>query len=114
MNMSAAESNEDEENQKGLMVFGRDVSTIPCFRSSLLYGMGTGAVSGLAYFMFTSKVRMATHVAYGSFFCTTFIYWTYCRYQWSEKRFGIGQLNTYMKKPPIRPYEPPESTPQDA
>nr|CAD7202231.1 unnamed protein product [Timema douglasi] len=54
-------SEEEEETKRKLILFGRDVSEIPCFRNSYLYGISSGIGMGLTYFMFTSKVRMATH-----------------------------------------------------
>nr|CAD7259825.1 unnamed protein product [Timema shepardi] len=70
-------SEEEEETKRKLILFGRDVSEIPCFRNSYLYGISSGIGMGLTYFMFTSKVRMATHVGFGSFLGVTMVYWLY-------------------------------------
>lgn len=36
-----------DEERKHLNLFGRDVSEIPCFRNSFLYGIGGGVGMGL-------------------------------------------------------------------
>lgn len=36
-----------DEERKHLVIFGRDVSEIPCFRNSFLYGIGSGIGTGL-------------------------------------------------------------------
>lgn len=64
---------------QGLMLFGRDVSKIPCFRNSFLYGIGGGFAGGLLTFMFTSRPQLSTHSAMGVFMCVTFGYWAQCR-----------------------------------
>nr|CAD7402871.1 unnamed protein product [Timema poppensis] len=91
-------SEEEEETKRKLILFGRDVSEIPCFRNSYLYGISSGIGMGLTYFMFTSKVRMATHVGFGSFLGITMIYWIHCRYKYSLNKFNMGQLQAAMKK----------------
>lgn len=62
-----------------LILFGRDVSAIPCFRESFLYGIGSGVVIGLGAFMSTSKPRLATHVGVSSYIMITLSFWCYCR-----------------------------------
>jgi len=39
-----------------VMIFGRDVSKIPCFKESFLYGLLGGIGCGLVTFMATSLV----------------------------------------------------------
>lgn len=97
-------------------LFGRDLSTIPCFRSSFLNGIGGGIASGLAYFMFTSKVRQACNTAVLSFAGITLTYWylccrfcvsycllmfwmnrIYCRYRWSQRKFHMEMIRAVMK-----------------
>lgn len=36
-----------DEERKHFYLFGRDVSEIPCFRNSFLYGIGSGVGVGL-------------------------------------------------------------------
>lgn len=61
------------------MLFGRDVSKIPCFRNSFLYGIGGGFAGGLLTFLLTSRPQLSTHSAMGVFTCVTFGYWAQCR-----------------------------------
>ncbi|XP_065331422.1 cytochrome c oxidase assembly protein COX20, mitochondrial [Cloeon dipterum] len=82
----------DDSEKKGLYLFGRDVSQIPCFRSSFLSGIGTGFAGGLAYFMFTSKPGNATHVGFACFFCSTFVYWGICRYNYAVTKFTTARI----------------------
>lgn len=86
----------DEENQPKLGFMGRDLASIPCFRSSLLNGIGGGVAGGLAYFLFTSKVRQACNTAVFSFTGITLTYWFYCRYQWSTRKFNMTMLQAMM------------------
>lgn len=88
----------DDDEQKPVVIFNRDISSIPCFRSSFLYGIGSGFVGGLGYFLFTSNTRMATHVGFSSFIVITLSYWCHCRWQWTKTKFSHGQLQTIMKK----------------
>ncbi|KDR17422.1 cytochrome c oxidase protein 20 homolog [Zootermopsis nevadensis] len=88
----------DDVEKKSVIIFGRDVSTIPCFRNSFLYGIESGFVGGLTYFLFTSNTRVATHVGFTSFVIVTMSYWFHCRWQWSKEKFTHGQLQAVMKK----------------
>ncbi|XP_011205277.2 cytochrome c oxidase assembly protein COX20, mitochondrial [Bactrocera dorsalis] len=89
---------EEEPTRRELKVFGRDVSQIPCFRNSYLYGIGGGVAVGIATFLGTSRTRLSTHVGFGTFFTSTLGYWLVCRYQWSKKRFEYQQLKEAMRK----------------
>ncbi|XP_044731831.1 cytochrome c oxidase assembly protein COX20, mitochondrial [Chrysoperla carnea] len=88
---------DETDNSKSLYLFGRDVSKIPCFRSSFLYGMGGGFGIGLMSFMITSKPRLSTHVGFSGFAVTTLSYWMYCRYRWSLDKFAVTQLQPAMR-----------------
>ncbi|XP_067627995.1 cytochrome c oxidase assembly protein COX20, mitochondrial [Eurosta solidaginis] len=88
----------DEAPHKELKIFGHDVSQIPCFRNSFLYGIGGGMGMGVLTFLGTSRTRLSTHVAFGSFFFGTMGYWLVCRYQWSKKRFEYAQLKEAMRR----------------
>ncbi|XP_036323537.1 cytochrome c oxidase assembly protein COX20, mitochondrial isoform X1 [Rhagoletis pomonella] len=94
-------SGEEEVPRRQLHVFGRDVSQIPCFRNSFLYGIGGGVAIGVATFLGTSRTRLSTHVGFGCFFTGTLTYWLVCRYQWSKKRFEYQQLQEAMRKQSI-------------
>ncbi|XP_059350474.1 cytochrome c oxidase assembly protein COX20, mitochondrial-like [Daphnia carinata] len=89
-------SNEDTEIKATIL--GRDLGSIPCFRSSFLNGIGGGIGTGLAFFLFTSKVRRSCNTAVLSFAGITLSYWVYCRYRWSQKKFNMTMLQTAMKE----------------
>ncbi|XP_038214885.1 cytochrome c oxidase assembly protein COX20, mitochondrial [Zerene cesonia] len=88
---------EDEEEKQGLVLFGRDLSKIPCFRESFLTGIATGIGIGFASFMKTSKPLLSQHVGVGAFATTTLVYWSYCRWQWSQQRFDAQMLQEALK-----------------
>ncbi|XP_059046421.1 cytochrome c oxidase assembly protein COX20, mitochondrial [Achroia grisella] len=88
---------DDPEDKKGIVLFGRDLSQIPCFRESFLYGIATGAGVGLGAFIKTSKPMLAQHIGFGTFCMTTLVYWSFCRYQWSKQRFDAQLLQDALK-----------------
>uniref|UniRef100_A0A1B0G853 Cytochrome c oxidase assembly protein COX20, mitochondrial n=1 Tax=Glossina morsitans morsitans TaxID=37546 RepID=A0A1B0G853_GLOMM len=87
----------EDEPKKGLSLFGRDVSEIPCFRNSFLYGIGGGIGTGLLTFLSTSRTTFSTHVGFGTFFVGTLVYWSWCRYQWSLHRFEYAKLQEGLR-----------------
>ncbi|XP_075224472.1 cytochrome c oxidase assembly factor COX20 lethal (3) 87Df isoform X1 [Lycorma delicatula] len=82
------------QKPNGFYLFGRDVTQIPCFRNSFLYGVYSGLGLGLSYFMFTSKVRNAVVVGYSSFFLTTLSYW----YNYSKQKFELLKIQHLLEK----------------
>uniref|UniRef100_A0A1L8DZX4 Cytochrome c oxidase assembly protein COX20, mitochondrial n=1 Tax=Nyssomyia neivai TaxID=330878 RepID=A0A1L8DZX4_9DIPT len=84
-------------SQKSLVIFGRDVSQIPCFRGSFLYGISGGIGAGFATFLLTSRTTLSSHVGMATFCITTLSYWSYCRYNWSKTRFQYQQLQRGMQ-----------------
>lgn len=78
-------------------MFGRDVSKIPCFRNSFLYGIYSGFGGGLITFFLTSRTKFATDVAVASFAIVTLSYWCHCRYQYSVTKFEYAQLKAGMR-----------------
>lgn len=82
---------------QGLTLFGRELSKIPCFRESFLYGIGTGVGVGIASFMKTSKPMLSQHIGFGAFSVSTMVYWSYCRWQWSKQRFDAELLQEGLK-----------------
>lgn len=79
------------------MFLGRDLSKIPCFRESFLSGIATGIGVGLAAFVKTSKPMISQHIGFGTFFTSTLVYYSYCRYQWSRQRFDAQLLQEALK-----------------
>jgi cytochrome c oxidase assembly protein subunit 20 len=45
-----------DEERKHLNIFGRDVSEIPCFRDSFLWGIGGGVGTGLGKILKLTKI----------------------------------------------------------
>ncbi|KAJ2950077.1 hypothetical protein O0L34_g11417 [Tuta absoluta] len=88
---------EEEEEKPGMVIFGRDVSKIPCFRESFLYGIASGVGMGIGAFVKTSKPMLSQHVGFGTFCMSTLLYWSYCRYQWSKQRFDAQLLQDALK-----------------
>ncbi|CAH0714493.1 unnamed protein product, partial [Brenthis ino] len=86
-----------KEEKEGLVIFGRDISKIPCFRESFMYGIASGIGVGLASFIKTSKPLMSQHVGVGTFAITTLVYWSYCRYEWSRQKFDAQLLQEALK-----------------
>lgn len=83
---------------QGLMLFGRDLSKIPCFRESFLNGIASGVGVGIVAFMKTSKPMLAQHIGFGTFTISTLVYWSYCRWQWSKQRFDAQLMQEALKE----------------
>lgn len=90
----------DEENEldRPVMLFGRDIRKIPCFRDSLLYGIGSGIGGGLLVFLFTSKPKLATHSSMAIFSCVTLSWFVVCRHRWATQKFNMGQILSATKE----------------
>ncbi|XP_030755489.1 cytochrome c oxidase assembly protein COX20, mitochondrial [Sitophilus oryzae] len=104
----------DEEN-KGIIIFGRDVSKIPCFRNSFLYGIGGGVLLGLTHFLFTSKAVKSVNYSVYSFSIITLGYWIQCRYEYTKTKFEMLRLQEALANRALfegteedRPKEKPE------
>lgn len=80
-----------------MVLFGRDISKIPCFRESFFYGIASGVGVGFASFMKTSKPMLSQHIGFGTFTITTLLYWSYCRWQWSKQRFDAQLMQEVLK-----------------
>uniref|UniRef100_U5ESX7 Cytochrome c oxidase assembly protein COX20, mitochondrial n=1 Tax=Corethrella appendiculata TaxID=1370023 RepID=U5ESX7_9DIPT len=91
----------EEEEDKSVYLYGRDVTKIPCFKDSFFYGISTGIAVGFLAFMKTSRPQLATHIGFGTFFATTVGYWFPCRYNWSKRKFDFAKIQAIMKKQAI-------------
>ncbi|XP_058820280.1 cytochrome c oxidase assembly protein COX20, mitochondrial [Topomyia yanbarensis] len=85
-------------SERSVILFGRDLSQIPCFRSSFLYGISVGIAGGLAAFMKTSRPQLSTHVGFGTFMGTTLCYFFVCRYNWSKQSEHVEELQKLMQQ----------------
>ncbi|XP_037777168.1 cytochrome c oxidase assembly protein COX20, mitochondrial-like [Penaeus monodon] len=86
------------EANKEASLMGRNLSEVPCFRETFLYSITSGLGSGLANFMLTSRVQRSVQVGLGVYTCVTLGYWSYCRYNYSQQKFNMGQLQVAMQK----------------
>ncbi|KAF6210595.1 hypothetical protein GE061_013701 [Apolygus lucorum] len=53
--------------------------------------------TGLAYFMYSSKPRISSHVGFSGFVLTTLSYWTYCRYNFSKEQQQARLFKAFLK-----------------
>ena len=92
-------SMENEKNilEQKLILLGRDVGSIPCFRNSFLYGLVGGFMVGISTFAFTSKIRKSTTVGFYSYVGITLAYWIHCRWEYSNTKFQYVQLQHALK-----------------
>uniref|UniRef100_A0A1B6E2A4 Cytochrome c oxidase assembly protein COX20, mitochondrial n=1 Tax=Clastoptera arizonana TaxID=38151 RepID=A0A1B6E2A4_9HEMI len=84
-------------SERSFYIFGRDVSDIPCFRNSFLYGILGGFTGGLLHFLFTSKVKKSTHVGFGTFWVGTWCYWFYCRHHYNKSEAELIKVRDYLQ-----------------
>ncbi|XP_065075734.1 cytochrome c oxidase assembly protein COX20, mitochondrial [Ochlerotatus camptorhynchus] len=85
----------DSPSERGFVLFGKDLSQIPCFRNSFLYGISIGIGVGFLAFMKTSRPQLSSHIGFGTFFGTTLCYWFPCRYKW-KKDFKEAEVLQHM------------------
>lgn len=91
--------NADEDDQsKAVMLFGRDIRKVPCFKQSMLNGIYSGLAAGLATFMFTSRAKLATNVALGSYMSVVVTYWCYCRYNYVMEKYALQDLQNCLRQ----------------
>ncbi|XP_071532894.1 cytochrome c oxidase assembly protein COX20, mitochondrial [Panulirus ornatus] len=86
------------EEEPKTKLLGRDLSQMPCFRQTFLYSISSGLTAGLLFFLLTSNVRRSAHICLGTYGCVTLGYWSYCRYNFSKKKFNMSHLNMGMQK----------------
>ena len=73
---------EPEEERKGLMFNGSDLSKIPCFKNSFMYGIGSGTLVGVTYNLALS--RNPFKLAFATYSLVTFGYFFVCRYHYRQ------------------------------
>ncbi|XP_018336877.1 cytochrome c oxidase assembly protein COX20, mitochondrial [Agrilus planipennis] len=93
---------EEPSESQGVVIFGRDVTKIPCFRNSYLYGIYSGVAAGLVYFLFTSRPRIATRVGVGTFATVNMSYWFWCRYNYSKTKFEMLRVRELLRQHALR------------
>ncbi|KAF0756093.1 hypothetical protein AaE_004764 [Aphanomyces astaci] len=98
-----------------------DITTEPCFRSALLWGISTGVGIGLHRFRVTRKVQTACDFALYSFVGVAGVSWIVCRSakaatQKQQQRI-LDAMNVAEEKRPSAQYfrsevvPPPQSSP---
>ncbi|XP_072762462.1 cytochrome c oxidase assembly protein COX20, mitochondrial-like [Anoplolepis gracilipes] len=86
-----------DDPSKAVMLFGRDIRKIPCFKSSMLYGIYSGFATGLATFMFTSRIKLSTNMALGSYMGVSVVYWCYCRYDHVMQKYAVNDIQNMIR-----------------
>lgn len=86
------------DNSKSFIIFGRDVSKIPCFKHSWIYGISSGIGAGLLTFMFTSRPQLASHAMVGTICTVTLTYFGFCRYKAVKDEITAAQIKTLMQE----------------
>lgn len=87
------------DESKAVILFGRDIRKIPCFKNTMLFSTYSGLAAGLATFMFTSRVKFATNVALGSYAAVAIGYWSFCRYTYVKNKYALTELQQMMQQP---------------
>ncbi|KAH7642787.1 cytochrome c oxidase assembly factor COX20 lethal (3) 87Df [Dermatophagoides farinae] len=82
---------QDDQDGKQIMLFGTDITKIPCFKNSLLTGIYAGFGCGIASFLATSRVLQSTNISILSFVLVTYGYWFNCRIKWAKDNFNCRQ-----------------------
>ncbi|KAK5644716.1 hypothetical protein RI129_006016 [Pyrocoelia pectoralis] len=85
-------------DDSSIIIFGRDVTKIPCFRNSFLYGISGGLACGLIRFMFTSRPQSGANFALGAYGVITMCYWFRCRYRYSQEKFEMDKTRYLLEQ----------------
>ncbi|XP_063987205.1 cytochrome c oxidase assembly protein COX20, mitochondrial [Diachasmimorpha longicaudata] len=92
---------QNEANKQSLVLFGRDMTKIPCFKQSFINGILSGVGAGILVFMFTSKPKLASHSMVGTFGVVTLGYFGVCRYQYAHEQLMIAKMQGLMREAKI-------------
>ncbi|KAM0729095.1 Cytochrome c oxidase assembly protein COX20, mitochondrial [Formica fusca] len=92
---------DENDRSKAVMLFGRDISKIPCFKMSMLYGIYGGFATGLATFMFTSRVKLSTNMTLGSYMGISVVYWCFCRYDHVMQKYAMDDIKHLLRQKSI-------------
>lgn len=87
----------DEEEAK-LILFGRNVLKMPCFRQSILSGLGGGIGTGLLVFLFTSRPKFAMNCTVGSYALITIGVWFNCRLKYEQNKRNMMETAYYIRQ----------------
>ncbi|KYN27725.1 PREDICTED: cytochrome c oxidase protein 20 homolog [Trachymyrmex cornetzi] len=105
MDNAIVQNLDEEDESKAVMLFGRDIRKIPCFKRSMLSGIYSGLAAGLGTFMFTSRANLSVNVALGSYMGVTTVYWCYCRYNYTMEKYEMQNLKSIIRHKSINASE---------
>ncbi|CAH1790664.1 unnamed protein product [Owenia fusiformis] len=95
--ITSQEMVDEGAEKRKLMIFGRNVAEIPCFRKAFLTGITSGIASSLVYFVFTSNTKKATKVGLFTFPIVTMATFTVCRYNLAVLRMEHRKLKNAIE-----------------
>ncbi|ORY03381.1 hypothetical protein K493DRAFT_311746 [Basidiobolus meristosporus CBS 931.73] len=75
---------------------------MPCFRDSVLYGIGSGTGIGVGHFLLKKNIKSACNWAVGGFALVSIISWEVCQYQRRVKLHQIETIVNTLKEHQIR------------
>ncbi|EZA62360.1 hypothetical protein DMN91_010759 [Ooceraea biroi] len=92
------ERTSESDKRKPVMLLGRDITKIPCFKRSMLNGIYTGIGSGLVTFLLTSRPRRALEVALGAYMSVSLVYWCHCRYTYVKQKYQLNDIKALQQQ----------------
>ena len=93
--MAYAEDEPDPDERKGFMFNGHDLSKVPCFKNSFMYGIGSGTLVGVAYNLALS--RNPFKLAFCTYGLVTFGYFGVCRWNYRKSEQEMKKIRHAMK-----------------
>ena len=93
--MGGYAEDEEEPQRRGFMFNGTDVSKVPCFKHSFMYGIGAGMGVGVIYNLALS--RNPYKIAFGTYAAVLFGYYGVCRYNYRIREAELKKMRHLMK-----------------
>ncbi|CAI9730164.1 Hypothetical predicted protein [Octopus vulgaris] len=92
-----SDNNIEETDEKS-----QSITNIPCMRNSLLTGLSSGIIGGLAYFLFTI----------GTYAILATASWSFCRYNYSKMKFQQREIRQAFQTAVIQNVEKESNLPK--
>ena len=93
---SWAEESQDENNSNyKLTIRGTNMLQVPCFKSTMMYSIGSGMLAGIAYNLGTS--RPPGKVAFGTYAVVFWGSWIYCRVNYRKRKLYLNYDTEHAK-----------------